>query len=71
MNSFAHYSFGAVYQWMAENIGGIRTDTPAYKHIVISPQPGGKLTWAKVSYDSIRGRIATSWRRKAATCRCT
>ncbi len=26
MNSFAHYSFGAVYQWMVENIGGIRND---------------------------------------------
>ena len=63
MNSFAHYSFGAVYQWMAENIGGIRTDTPAYKHIIIAPQPGGKLTSAQASYDSIHGRIATAWKK--------
>ena len=40
MNSFAHYSFGAVYQWMVENIGGITSDGPAYKRIVIAPQPG-------------------------------
>ena len=61
MNSFAHYSFGAVYQWMVENIGGIRSDGPAYKHIVIAPQPGGRLTHAETSYQSIRGEIATSW----------
>ena len=47
MNSFAHYSFGAVYQWMVENIGGIKSDGPAYKHIVIEPQPGGRLTHAR------------------------
>jgi alpha-L-rhamnosidase len=62
MNSFAHYSFGAVYQWMVENIGGIRTEGPAYKHIIIKPTPGGKLTAAATSYDSIRGRIATDWK---------
>ncbi len=62
MNSFAHYSFGAVYQWMVENIGGIRTDGPAYRRIVIAPQPGGKLTWAKVGYTSIHGRIESDWR---------
>ena len=42
MNSFAHYSFGAVYQWMVENIGGIHSDGPAYKKIVIAPQPDDK-----------------------------
>jgi alpha-L-rhamnosidase len=63
MNSFAHYSFGAVYQWMVENIGGIRSDGPAYKHIIIAPQLDGKLTHAAVGYDSIRGRIETTWKR--------
>jgi alpha-L-rhamnosidase len=63
MNSFAHYSYGAVYQWMVENIGGIRSDGPSYKKIVIAPQPGGRLTHAAVAYDSIRGRIESRWRR--------
>jgi alpha-L-rhamnosidase len=63
MNSFAHYSFGAVYQWMVENIGGIRNAAPAYERITIAPTPGGKLTWAKVGYRSVRGRIACEWRR--------
>ena len=44
MNSFAHYSFGAVYQWMVENIGGIKSDGPAYKHITIAPELDPSLT---------------------------
>ena len=64
MNSFAHYSFGAVYQWMVENIGGIHSAAPAYKELLIAPQLDDKLTSAAVAYRSIRGRIATDWRRK-------
>jgi alpha-L-rhamnosidase len=62
MNSFAHYSFGAVYQWMVENIGGIKNDAPGYRKVVIAPQPGGKLTSARVSYGSAAGPISTSWK---------
>jgi alpha-L-rhamnosidase len=62
MNSFAHYSFGAVAQWMFETIGGIQTGQPGYRTILIRPRPGGKLTWAKVRYDSIRGPISTQWK---------
>ena len=64
MNSFAHYSFGAVYQWMVENIGGIRSAAPSYKEILIAPQPDDKLTSAAVAYRSIRGLIATDWKEK-------
>ena len=69
MNSFAHYSFGAVCEWMFRTISGIDTDGPAYKRIVIRPQPGGRLSWAKTSYDSIQGRIATAWRLDGDTLR--
>jgi len=62
MNSFAHYSFGAVYQWMVENIGGIQSDGPAFKHILIAPQPDDRLTFADVTYDSIHGPIETHWK---------
>jgi alpha-L-rhamnosidase len=64
MNSFAHYSFGAVYQWMVENIGGIRSAAPSYKELVIAPQMDEKLTSAAVTYRTIRGPIATDWQRK-------
>ncbi len=62
MNSFAHYAFGAVYQWMVENIGGIRSGSPGYRDVIIAPQPGGTLTWARVSYRSAAGPISTSWK---------
>jgi alpha-L-rhamnosidase len=64
MNSFAHYSFGAVYQWMAENVGGIQIGSPSYKEIVIAPQPDSRLTWADTAYTSIHGPIQTHWERK-------
>ena len=63
MNSFAHYSFGAVYQWMFENLGGIRTDGPAYKHIIIAPVLDEKLNRARVTYHSVRGEIESAWER--------
>lgn len=63
MNSFAHYSFGAVYQWMVENIGGIRASEPGYRHILIAPMPDDKLSYAATSVETIRGRISTAWRK--------
>jgi alpha-L-rhamnosidase len=65
MNSFAHYSFGAVYQWMVENLGGIRTDGPAYKNIVIAPVIDEKLGRCQVTYHCVHGEIESSWKRKA------
>ena len=52
MNSFAHYSFGAVYQWMVEELGGIRSSGPAYKDIIVAPQLDPGLTWACLLYTS-------------------
>ncbi|MBN1765276.1 MAG: family 78 glycoside hydrolase catalytic domain [Sedimentisphaerales bacterium] len=61
MNSFAHYSFGAVGQWMFENIGGLQSDGPGFKNIIIHPRPDDKLTWARTSYQSIRGLVVSNW----------
>jgi len=66
MNSFSHYAYGAVGQWMFENIGGIRSDAPGYEKIVIKPAITDQLDWAKVSYKSVRGLIAVEWRRDGA-----
>lgn len=63
MNSFAHYSFGAVYQWMVENIGGIRNDLPSFKRMTIAPKLDPNLSWADVRYESVRGLIRCSWKR--------
>jgi len=64
MNSFNHYALGAVGEWMYRTILGISPDEqrPGYEHVIIKPQPGGSLTWAKGSYDSIRGKVSVEWR---------
>jgi alpha-L-rhamnosidase len=77
MNSFNHYPFGAVGQWLFSTVAGIDTDPqqPGFRHILIHPQPPSleasgqegklaRLTWARATYDSIRGRIATHWKRE-------
>ncbi len=65
MNSFNHYAFGAVAEWIYQNILGIRFDEnqPAYKHIILKPIPGGSLTWARGSYQSLHGLIAVEWKK--------
>lgn len=64
MNSFNHYSLGSVGEWMSNTVAGIDLDPqiPAYKHIVLRPMPGGGLTYAKATYDSIQGRIISDWK---------
>ena len=61
MNSYAHYAYGAVYLWMAENIGGIRQNDVAFKKNIIKPCPGEKIKKAKCEYNSIHGKISTNW----------
>jgi alpha-L-rhamnosidase len=64
MNSFNHYAYGAVGDWMYKVIGGINIDSlaPGYKHILISPQPGGGFTSASTSHASPYGTISTDWK---------
>ena len=63
MNSFNHYSLGSCGEYLFGGIGGILPDSPGYKTILIRPIIGNGLTWAKTSYDSIHGNIATDWKR--------
>lgn len=65
MNSFNHYSIGAVGEWMYRIILGINPseEHPGFKHFTIKPQQGGTLTWAKGSYKSINGLISSEWRK--------
>jgi alpha-L-rhamnosidase len=61
MNSFAHYSFGAVARWMFQTVAGIDMAKPGFQQLIIRPQPAEGLTWVKASYDSSHGPIATEW----------
>jgi len=63
MNSFNHYAYGAIGEWLYRVVAGIELDeqNPGYKHIIIQPHPGGGLTWAKARLDSMYGMIESNW----------
>jgi alpha-L-rhamnosidase len=64
MNSFNHYSFGAVGQWMMVYSLGIQRDEPGFKTFILQPEPDptGVMTWAEGHYDSVYGRIESAWK---------
>ena len=64
MNSFNHYSFGAVGSWMYAYSLGIQPLAPGYKKILLTPRPDptGKMKWASGYYDSSYGRIESEWK---------
>ena len=65
MNSFNHYSFGAVGAWMYNYSLGIQrdADSPGFKHFILQPEPDptGEMMWAEGNYDSMYGRIHSAW----------
>jgi len=64
MNSFNHYSFGAIGQWMMAYSLGIQRDEPGFRKFILQPEPdpSGQMTWARGYYDSPYGRINSSWK---------
>ena len=64
MNSFNHYSFGAVGQWMIAHSLGIERDAPGFQTFILQPEPDptGTMTWAEGHYDSMYGRISSAWK---------
>ncbi len=64
MNSFNHYAYGAIGDWMYRVVAGIEIGTPGYKHILIQPQPDKRLTYAKATYESNYGSISSGWKVK-------
>lgn len=65
MNSFNHYSFGAVGAWMVNHSLGIQRDEnhPGFKHFILKPvpDPDKKMKFAEGYYDSYYGRIGSKW----------
>ncbi|SHL56141.1 alpha-L-rhamnosidase [Flavobacterium flevense] len=68
MNSFNHYAFGAVGAWMYNySLGIVRDDnSPGFKHFILKPEPdtSRQMTFANGYYDSMYGRIESSWETK-------
>jgi alpha-L-rhamnosidase len=63
MNSFNHYAYGAIGEWMYRIMAGIEIDpaAPGYKHILIQPQPGGGFTSVKASHQTMYGKVSSAW----------
>ncbi|PYH43537.1 alpha-L-rhamnosidase [Aspergillus saccharolyticus JOP 1030-1] len=61
MTSFNHYALGSVVQWLHETVGGLIPREPGWKTVLVSPQPGGPLTYAAVSHDCAYGRWSCRW----------
>jgi alpha-L-rhamnosidase len=63
MNSFNHYAYGSIGDWLYRVVCGIDTDiqSPGYRHIHIKPQPGPGFSYAKAAFKSMYGEIKSSW----------
>jgi alpha-L-rhamnosidase len=63
MNSFNHYAYGAIGEWMYRVMAGVEIDpaAPGYKHILIQPRPGGGFTSARAAHMSPYGRVSSGW----------
>ena len=64
MNSFNHYAYGVVCQWIWEYVAGIATDTenPGFRHIIMKPVPDKRLGHLDAEYHSAAGLIKSSWK---------
>lgn len=64
MNSFNHYAYGAIGDWMYRVVAGIDTksEAPGYKGITIRPTIGGGLTTVSAEYDTYYGKIRSAWK---------
>jgi alpha-L-rhamnosidase len=65
MNSFNHYAYGSVGEWIYTNISGISAGRPGYREIVIRPRPGGAVTTARATFTSVYGPVSTRWRQRS------
>ena len=64
MNSFNHYAYGAIGEWLYRHVAGMDIDPemPGYKHILLAPHPGGGLTNANAEFTSLYGKVKSSWK---------
>ena len=66
MNSFNHYAYGAVTDWVYGVAGGIKPieNAPGYEKVRIAPIPSERLDWLKATLDTRHGRICSEWKKE-------
>ena len=64
MNSFNHYAFGSVNEWMFGNMAGLKVDQAGYRTFSIKPEIAKEgINYVKATYHSINGEITSSWKK--------
>jgi alpha-L-rhamnosidase len=71
MNSFNHYAFGAVGDWLYRSIAGLDFASPGFKTLRFQPRPGGGLTSASAWHETPYGRAESAWRISGSKATCT
>ncbi len=61
MNSFNHYAYGAIGDWIYRISAGITESAPGYRKITIKPHPGGEFEWVSARKMTPYGQVASSW----------
>lgn len=63
MNSFNHYAYGAIGEWMFSHVIGVQRDEdkPAYKHFILQPKVGGEMSFAKGGFETPYGPVRSGW----------
>jgi alpha-L-rhamnosidase len=64
MNSFNHYAYGAIGDWMYRESAGIDTKGPGYRHLLLDPHISSKLSYSKATFESPYGSVASGWEKK-------
>lgn len=66
MNSFNHYAYGAVGDWMYGNMAGINTDenAPGFRHIIFKPETDERIDFVEASIDTAYGEVKSEWKRE-------
>ena len=70
MNSFSHYAFGAVCEWMMGELGGIDRAAPGFDRVRIAPRPIAGITSASAAMETRHGKLACSWKIEGETFHC-
>lgn len=62
--TFNHYAYGAIGEWLYTVVVGINfdPDKPGHKHIILKPQPGGGLDFARATLETPHGQLISNWK---------
>ncbi len=65
MNSFNHYAYGSVADWLYGKAAGIQTDeaAPAFKHIIFAPLTDSRLEWLEAAIETENGKVGAGWKK--------